>query len=80
MTCTTHHHACDCREAKHADEIARLKGEANLHETAVIISSVFVAFLGEKLGISLEQMDELREECSQMLATRRECKGPKDVN
>ncbi len=24
MTCTTHHHACDCREAEHAAEIARL--------------------------------------------------------
>ncbi len=25
MTCTTHHHACECREAAHAAEIARLQ-------------------------------------------------------
>lgn len=25
MACVTHHHACDCREAAHAAEIARLR-------------------------------------------------------
>lgn len=24
-TCTTHHHACDCREAAHAEEIEKLR-------------------------------------------------------
>lgn len=27
MNCTTHHHACDCREAAHADELAQLRAE-----------------------------------------------------
>lgn len=25
MTCVTHHHACECREAKHAAEVATLR-------------------------------------------------------
>ena len=25
--CTTHHYACDCREAAHAAEVARLNAE-----------------------------------------------------
>lgn len=35
MTCTTHHDACECREAAHAAEIARLTAEVHrLRENA----------------------------------------------
>ena len=31
MTCTTHHHACDCREAAHTAEVAALKTTLESH-------------------------------------------------
>jgi hypothetical protein len=34
-TCTTHHHACDCREAKHAAEVEYLSAEIGRLRTEV---------------------------------------------
>lgn len=38
--CTTHHHACDCREAAHAEEVARLK-------RALLLVSAFIDLAAE---------------------------------
>lgn len=64
MTCITHHHACDCREAKHAAELAGVRAQRDdLHNA---LSLMQIAFDGEtdwyaeavKLRKALEEITE----------------------
>ena len=38
--CTTHHHACDCREAKHATDVARLNAEIGRLREAIRVNAL----------------------------------------